>query len=303
MPVSADSFTGVDLSRLPPPVAVEELDFEALRAICLARFAELATASGLTFDATLESDPVVKLVELIAYRETVWRAARNAGLRSVMVAYASGTDLDALGALFGVERYIVTPADQANGIAQVLETDEDFRRRMVLAPEGFSVAGPRGAYIFHALSASADVLDASAISPEPGEVVVTVLSRIGSGLADAPLLAAVTAALSADDVRPITDLVTVQSAAIVDFTIAATLVFMVGPDKSLVLANAQAALNSYLAANRRIGRAITRAGIIGALMVEGLQNVVLATPEADLAITSAQAANCTAITLTDGGYA
>lgn len=303
MPVSADSFTGVDLSRLPPPRAVEELSFEALRSELLTQFAEEMTAQGLTFDATLESDPVVKLVELLAFREMTWRAARNAGLRSVMAAYASGSDLDQLGALFGVERYIVTPANPATGAAAVLESDDDFRRRMVLAPEGFSVAGPRGAYIFHALSAHADVLDVSAISPDPGEVVVTVLSRSGDGTPPPGVIAAVEAALSAEDVRPLTDQVTVQPADVVDFSIAATLTYFVGPDKSLITANANAALAEWLAVNRRLGRTATRAGIIAALMVEGLQNVELASPASDVEVTSAQAWNCTGVTLTDGGYA
>ena len=46
-----------------------------------------------------------------------------------------------------------------------------------------SVAGPTGAYEFHALSADGDVKDAAATSPAPGEVVVTVLSRTGDGAA------------------------------------------------------------------------------------------------------------------------
>ena len=67
-----------------------------------------------------------------------------------------------------------------------MESDPDFRRRIQLAPEGFSVAGPEGAYIFHALSADPGVLDACATSPSPGEVVVTVLARAGDGTAARP---------------------------------------------------------------------------------------------------------------------
>lgn len=303
MSASSENFTGVDLSRLPPPSAVEELDFETLRTAWLEQFLVLASDAEIAFNATLESDPVIKLIELGAYREMVWRASRNAGLRAVMAAYATGSDLDNIAALFGVERYIIVPANTQTGAPAVLESDDDFRRRMVLAPEGFSVAGPRGAYVFHALSADNNVLDASAISPTPGQVVVTVLSRIGSGVPSAPILAAVSAALSAEDVRPITDQVTVQAATMVNFAISATLTYYLGPDKSVVTANALSALNAYLAANRRLGRSITRAGIIGAIMVEGLQNVVLASPSADLPFTSAQAGNCTGITLADGGYA
>ena len=299
MPVSAESFTGVDLSRLPPPRAVEELNFETIRSELITAFqAELPS-----FDATLESDPVVKLIELLAHREMVWRAARNAGLKAVMAAYATGSDLDQIGALFEVERLIITPAEPETGTLAVVESDDAFRQRMVLAPEGFSVAGPRGAYIFHSLSADGDVLDVSAVTPEPGEVVVTVLSRSGTGAPTEEVLAAVQAALSAEDVRPITDLVTVQGATIVDYAIEATATYYLGPDKSLITNAANAALQDYLATNRRLGRAITRAGITAALMVEGMQNIELASPAADVEPTAFEAANCTAITLNDGGYA
>ena len=232
------------------------------------------------FDATVESDPVVKLIQLFCYREMVLRQRVNDAARAVMVAYAKGADLDALAALFRVERFIITPADPDTATPAVLETDDDLRRRMVLAPEGYSVAGPEGAYIYHALSASADVLDASATSPSPGVVVVSVLSRSGDGTAPQATLDAVTAKLTDQGIRPLTDFVTVQSAAVVAFNVVATLYFFSGPDRSVVMAAAQARLDDYLANARRLGRDITRAGIIAALSPEGVQNVILQSPAA-----------------------
>ncbi|WP_408586582.1 baseplate J/gp47 family protein [Novosphingobium sp.] len=297
MPIATDSFTGVDLSRLPAPSVVEPLDYATIRAQALAQFATLFPA----FDATVESDPVVKIIELFAYRELAIRQRQNDAARAVLVAYANGADLDALGALFQVERWIITPADPATGTPAVLESDADFRRRITLAPEGYSVAGPAGAYIFHALSADADVLDASATSPSPGEVLVTVLSRTGTGVASAGLLATVEAALTAETVRPITDHVTVQSASVTNYSITATLTFLPGPDKALVLAEARAALDAYVAETHRLGRDVMRAGIIGALFVPGVYNVSVSSPAASILLDATQAAWCTAITLNDGG--
>ena len=275
------------------------LDFEALRAAWIADF----QAKFPAFDATVESDPIVKLCEVGALRELILRQRVNDAARAVMVAYAEDGDLDALGALFQVERYVITPADPLAGTPAVLESNDDFRRRVVLAPEGYSVAGPAGAYIFHALGASADVADASATSPDPGEVVVTVLSRTGNGVPSGPLLATVNAALSASTVRPLTDLVTVSPAELIDFAIEATITFRSGPDKAVVLATAQAALADYLAASRRLGRSVTRAGIIAALFPQGVQNVELAQPADDILPTALQVAHCTGITITDGGTA
>lgn len=290
-------FNGVDLSRLPAPAVIEPLDFEAIRAAAIAQFQALFP----TFDATVESDPVVKLIEMFAYREMVFRQRVNAAALAVMPAYAIGSDLDNIAALFGVERFIITPANPVTGTPAVLEPDADFRRRMVLAPEGYSVAGPAGAYIFHTLSAHADVKDATATSPAPGEVVITVLSRTGGGTPDPEVLDAVEAALSSDTIRPITDHVTVQAPTIIDYAIEADLTFYSGPDSSIVQAAAEAQLADYLSTTRRLGRDVTRAGIIAALYQEGVQNVDLIAPAADIVVSPVEASNCTAITITPAG--
>lgn len=295
--IASDSFNGVDLSRLPAPVAVEQLDYETIRADLLAQFAVLLP----DFDATVESDPIVKLIELFAYRELVLRSRGNDSVKAVMVAYAIGADLDHLAALFGVTRLVIVAADPVTGAAAVLEADDALRRRLVLAPEGFSVAGPEGAYIFHALSADSHVTDASATSPAPGEVVVTVLSSEGDGTATAPVLAAVEARLNDEAVRPMTDLVTVQAAAIVPYAVEAELTFLAGPDSSVVLAQAQAQLNTWIASTRLLGRDVTRAGIIAALHPEGVQNVALTSPAADIVLTRLQAGYCTGIVITSAG--
>lgn len=291
------TFTAVDLSRLVAPDIVEALDFETIYAAALDQLQELLP----DFDATVESDPVVKLLQLFAYRELLLRQRINDAARAVMPAYAVGADLDNIAALFGITRFTLTPADEALGIPAVMESDADFRRRMVLAPEGYSVAGPEGAYIFHALSADADVLDASATSPAAGEVLVSVLSRTGNGAASVDLVDTVDAYVSDETRRPLTDFVTVQSAEIVEYAVDATLTTFSGPDGGVVLAAAQDSLNAYIEASHRIGRDITRSAIFAALHVEGVQNVELTTPAADIVISRTQAPHCTGTTVNYAG--
>jgi phage-related baseplate assembly protein len=294
------SFNAVDLSRLPAPEIIETLSFEAIRAEMIADFQALYPA----FDATVESDPVVKLIEQSAYREILLRQRVNDAARAVMPAYAVGADLDQIAVLHKVSRLILDEGDPDEDIAPTYESDEDFRRRAFsIAPEGYSVAGPEGAYIFHALTADGDVLDAGVTSPTPGEVLISILSRSGTGLASAPLRAAVLAACSAETVRPLTDHVTVQSATIVNYSIAATVKTLSGPDPAVVIAASNARLADYIARVRRIGMDVTRAGIIGALFSEGVQNVTLTTPAADVVIGETQAGYCTAIAITNGGLA
>lgn len=292
-------YTAIDLSQLPAPAIVEELDYETIRAAMLADL----VARMPSFSALLESDPVVKLLEVCAYRELVLRQRVNDATRGVMLAKAVGSDLDHLAALFGVQRFVLDAGDATAipPVAPTLESDTDFRRRVQLSLEGFSTAGPVGAYIYHALSADPDVLDASADSPLPGSVVVTVLSRTGNGAASPALVAAVQAALSADDVRPLCDTVGVQSATIVPWHIAATLTCYAGPDRAVILAAAQAAAAAYAADQHRLGRDVTLSGIYAALHRPGVQRVTLVNPAADIVIAPHQASWCTGIALTDGG--
>lgn len=295
----AGGFTAVDLSQLAAPDVVEQIDFEAILAAMLADL----RARDPEFDALVESDPAYKILQVAAYRETLLRQRVNEAGRAVMLAYAAGADLDNLGALFSQQRLVLDPGN-ANAIPPVpptLEGDNDFRRRIQLSLEGFSTAGPRGAYIFHALSASGDVLDASATSPTPGDVLITILSRTGDGTAGPALVNTVEAALNDDDVRPLTDTVTVQSATIVNYTIAATLYFYDGPDRAVVLASAQAAVEVYAEAQRRLGRDVTLSGIYAALHQPGVQRVDLVAPAANLVIGTNEASRVTSISLTDGG--
>ncbi len=295
--MSATSATAIDLSRLPAPEIVELLDYEVIRAALLADM----LARYPDFSAAVPSDPVHKLLEVAAYRELMLRATFNDRARGCLVAFATGSDLDHLGALLGAYRLEIEPADILNGTPAVMESDADFRRRIILAPEGYSVAGPEGAYIWHALSADADVLDASATSPTPGEVVVTVLSRNGDGTAAPALLDIVEAAVSADDVRPLTDHVTVQGADIVEYAINAQIETFAGPDSAIVLAEAAARLNAYLESSRRLGRDIVRSAIFAALHVEGVSQVTLAAPAVDVELNRTQAAHCTNVTLVHAG--
>lgn len=297
MAAMADAtFTAVDLSRLAAPDAIDPLDFETIYAEAVAHMQTL-----MPDFVSRDSDPASKLLQTFAYFAQLLRQRVNDAVRAVMPAYAVGADLDNIAALFGITRLTITPADVVLGIQAVMESDADFRRRMVLAPEGYSVAGPEGAYIFHALSADPDVLDASATSPDPGEVLVSVLSRTGSGTASAGLIAAVAAYVSDETRRPLTDFVTVQSAEIVNYSVDATITTFSGPDGSVVLDAARAKLDDYVAASHRLGRDITRSGIFAALHVEGVQNVVLTSPAADIVVSREQAPHCTGITLSYAG--
>ncbi len=292
----------VDLSRLPPPSVVEQLSYETILGEIVAKLTELLPE----FDATIDSDPAVKVLQVAAYRELLLRQQFNERARQVMVAYATDSNLDHLAALFGVERLVVEPADPVTGAAAIMEENEDLRQRVVLAPESYSVAGPESAYVFHARSADASIRDATASSPAPGEVLVSILSREGNGIASADQLDAVREVLgtvSGNKVRPLTDYVTVASASIVDYTIDARLTLYSGPDETVVLAAAQASLRAWLAQSGGLGIDAVRAAIIAAVFVEGVQNVALVAPAFDVVTNPTQSAHCAGFSVTVAGRA
>jgi phage-related baseplate assembly protein len=254
----------IDLAQLPPPALIEALDAESYVAAALADY----RARYPDFTAVLESEPVMKFIEVLAYRETLVRNRVNAAARATLLAYAMGADLDHRGAMFDVARL---PG----------EDDDRFRRRIQLAPEAFSVAGPAGAYEFHALSADLSILDARAFSPRAGEVHVAVIGQGLAPVADA-VMAQLVRLFRAGDVTPLTDSVTVRRAEIVAVDVALTLAAPPGPDPALLEATARAAVQRYFASRARIGAAVFCSGLIAAASAPAVENVRLAAPAADV---------------------
>lgn len=299
----AGAYTNVNLSQLPVPDIVEQIDFELILSAIISDFIARMLAAGVEYTALLESDPLYKLAEAAAYREVLVRQRANESAKGVMLAFALGNDLDNLGANLNVSRLLISPGDPnaVPPIPPTYESDDDFRSRIQLSFEGYTTAGSEGSYIFHALTASGDVKDAAATSPSPGVVNVYVLSRTGTGAASPALVSAVDKALNAEDVRPLTDNVNVASASIVEFAVSAVLTMYPGPDAEVIRQAAMKQLAAYIQGVQRIGYDVTRAGITAALMQPGVQNLVLTAPAADIVIGDSQAPFCTAVGVTVSG--
>lgn len=293
----------IDLSQLPSPTIIEALDFEtilvAVKAVMVAAFSE-DEQSAVAAALGLESEPLNIIAQAMAYRELLLRQRINEGAAACMLSHATGDDLDNIAANLDTERLTITAAtDTADAVT---ESDEALRLRAQAAFEGMSVAGPSAAYEYFARSASGQVADARATSPSPAEVVVAVLSTEGDGTASAELLSTVAAAVNDEEVRPLGDRVTVQSAEIVGYDIDATLYLYPGPESEPIINAAMASLKTFLADNdKKIGRDIVRSAISAALHVQGVQRVVINAPAADLQIDNTQAARNTGYTVDNGG--
>ena len=297
----------IDLNNLPVPKVVQELSYETLLAQRKAKFLSLQENDDMRQHwqarLQLESEPVVKLLEENAYLELLLRTHINESAKAVMLAYATGSDLDQLGALFGIKRLIMQ-AEDLNAhppIPTQYEDDERFRTRIQMSLEGLTTAGSRASYEFHALSTSAKVKDVDVTSQTAGTVKVAILSTEGQGTADSDLINAVKKQLNAEHIRPLTDTVLVESAVILPYEIRATLTLYPSVLESVVMANVNQAITHYANKQHLLGIDITLSGIYSALHQEGVQNVKLTQPLADLIVQPHQAAYCSQIQLKVGG--
>ena len=204
------------------------------------------------------------LIDQIAYREALVRAAINDVARQNLVAFARAPMLDYLGELVGVARL---PG----------EDDERLRERIRLAPEHFSVAGPRLAYRFHAMSADASIIDVAVLSPQPGDVTLYPLTT--AGLPSALIKSKVFIAASAEDARPLCDAVAVSDPVDTPYDVVASVNVFAWADAETTRAASQDAVTAFCATKAMtLGNDITRTALIAALHVSGVHSVVLRTP-------------------------
>ena len=292
--------TLVDLSELPAPEVLEPLDFEVVYDEALQVF---RGHMGDNWTASLESDPVTKLLEVGSYIKLGNRARVNDAAKAQYLAYAINGDLDQLAANVNLKRLVIQPADPlaVPPVEAILESHDALRERVQLAYEGLTTAGPRNSYILHARNASALVADATAESPAPACVDVTVLGLEGDGEASSELLTLVAAAVNDDDVRPVGDRVTVRGAEILRYRIDAVLHMKgAGPENDAALVEAIKRLEAWINPRRRLGLEVARSGVDAQLHVAGVARVELADWQ-DLKPTKAQAAFCTGYSVVLGG--
>ena len=288
-------YDAIDLSSLPAPQAITPVDPTQEKNDLLALFYRLFPQ----FSTFLESDPAYKLIEAFAYRLCLEKQRRNEAIRGVMLAYASGADLDQLGANVNVQRLVIRPADNTvtPPVAAVLESDEDYRSRIQLVPESYSTAGSVGSYAYWSLKADGDVADVQVTSPSPGVVVLFIMSRSNNGQASDALLQKVLATVNADEIRPLTDQVQVKAATLVPYSVTATLELFNGPDQAVVKQAAVTALRNYCDRTHKIGGMVATSGIYAALQQSGVRDVVLEGWNGNMVMEDGQAPYCTGITV------
>ncbi|MFP3022824.1 MAG: baseplate J/gp47 family protein, partial [Wolbachia sp.] len=186
------------------PNIIEKLSYEEI----FSRMKEELVRRDETFSGLVESDPAIKILEVAAWRELLLRERINEAVKSNLLKFATGENLDNLAEFYGVER-------------QKEEEDERFRKKVKAKIKGWSTCGSKEYYRYYALSADSRVKDALVESPIPGKVQISILSTQLSttGIALEELLEIVKKQVTRDDIRVLTDTVTVIGCNIMEIDI------------------------------------------------------------------------------------
>ncbi len=159
-------------------------------------------------------------------------------------------------------------------------TDEEFYELLRLSMDGYSCAGARGGYIYFAKQVSTEIADVIAASPTPGVVKLYVLMDDGTPATE-EMKERVLAACSADDVRPLTDFVSVEDPEDVEYNVRFTFYTQEGAaisGKDLEAA-VRGKVEQYTAWQcARLGRDINPSRLIAMLMETGIKRVDIIEP-------------------------
>lgn len=282
--------TTIDLATLPAPDIADPLDFETILAERKARLIALTPAAdrdATTATLALESEPITILLQESAYRELVLRARINDAARANLIAYATGADLDQLGAFYNLARLAG-------------ETDYRYRLRLQLRIAAMAGNGTDEHYRLTALSASLAVVDAAVISTKPGSVDVAIW--VAEGADQLATLGLATAAINAADARMLG--VTISTHIARPRALNITGRIWREPSAPVDLASTLAeALPATIQAYASLGRDMALSWVSARLHVAGVSRVELITPAADITLGNDEYITAGTITLTDMGVA
>lgn len=199
---------------------------------------------------------------------------------------------------------ITTSADGSD-----VATDDEYYALMRASMDAYSCAGAKGGYIYFAKQVSTEISDVVAVSPSAGKVVLYVLMD-GGTIATTETKNAVLAACNADEVRPLTDNVSVADPSVVEYNIVFTYYIGNGTDKSAaeIEEAVDTAVSEYVAwQSAKLGRDINPSVLIGMLMQTGIKRVALTAPaytvlSGGTSTAVPEVAKVKTITATSGGY-
>lgn len=175
----------------------------------------------------------------------------------------------------------VTNTQTSSGGSETAD-DTSYYELMRQGMEAYSVAGPKGAYEYHAKAVSTAIADVCAINPKnkPGHVEIYAIMTDGT-IADSGTKQDILDACRSDTVRPLTDMVEVCDPAQVAFNV--TLTYYVDKNSQQPIGDIQTSVNAtvseYLAwQTAKIGRDINPSQLMWLLRNSGIKRAAITAP-------------------------
>ena len=159
------------------------------------------------------------------------------------------------------------------------EKDESYRERVHLAPEGFSVAGPEGAYIYHAMAYSSLISDIK-VSSVKGSGVVDIYVLLTDGTLPSENFLEGLVEYFGKDIRPLTDQVKAHAPRTVVYDVKVTYYIPSGVnDTSAVKREIEESFQQFLKWQKlKIGRDINPSELVYKLRSAGAKRVEVELP-------------------------
>lgn len=272
------------ITGLPEPTIYKSIDFEKILEEIIADFVKRKPEYK---EVVLESDPIKKVFEAWAYDRVIRNNEYNEDLKQTLLKYATGDNLDAIAANVLIYRRLIQPEDNSTNppTPAIWEDDESLRYRAQTADRQEQTAGPKSAYERLALEADVNVKESTVLlpTPKPGEVHVVVRSKDNNGQADQTLLNNVKKYLSAEDKRPLNDIVIVRKATLVKVDLDLIATYYTGYNKEEVSRNVKKALFD-LNEKMTFGDSLTYNLIHATSRIAGIQNIEIVSPKGDVDI-------------------
>lgn len=160
------------------------------------------------------------------------------------------------------------------------ESDESFAARIFIAPGKHSTAGSRNGYEYHVQDYSSAIGGVHVSSDQAAGTVDIVFVMADGSLPSAEMISAMSQHMSAETLRPMNDLVTVHAPAEVKYTVSLTY-YINQSDNNRAVAIQQAvsaAVDSYVAWQRKIGRDINPSKLLALVMGAGAKRAQITAP-------------------------
>lgn len=177
--------------------------------------------------------------------------------------------------------YVATVENIDESKGGFIESEESYRERIHEAPEGFSVAGPSGAYEHLAKKFMPSILHVKAVSPSPGIVDMRFILQSGE-IPTESIINELSNHLNERDRRPLTDQFSAGAPELIEYDVDVTYYLRSTDIESLVKTreNVDNSVDEFITWQRsRIGRDVNPSELIAKMVRAGAKRVEVRLPE------------------------